>query len=423
MKHFLGILIVCLLPLSALAQNERAPEVPKLSVEVITAGGATGAVYVQQQVLLKVTLISRYPFKTLQIETPKIADVETHVASRARTREFSTYGGSGWRHERVSALFPLRSGSWTIPAITATGSVAGPDGATLGFEATSEARLLDIQPAHPYLNGFWWIAANEVSLSEEWSADIASVRIGDTVRRTIRMTATGTTADRLPELTQNIAPGAIFADVGGERRTRFTPEGAIAEVSRSWDITVNSDNPVNIPPVSVTWWHTGESRPAGSGVPAARIEPLAVDADQLRAELLAEATASKDTSTLMLLILAALIAAPALAIALAFLLASLPTRTDLRLRKSLRHGAVGQQPEAVIRWGKNTIAPEVSTLRALASIAPPKAATVLQNLEGAVYGRAEAPTPDPLAFIQWSRNQRMGRIRSRITGWIMGIAH
>lgn len=422
MRRYLLIAVLCLWYAEAGAQNERAPEIPKLAVELITAGGAGGQTYVQQQVLLKITLISRYPFKTLQIETPRIDDAEIHVASRARTREFSTYGGSGWRHERISALFPVRSGAWRIPAITASGSVIGPDGVTLDFTTASQASILDVQPAHPHLNGFWWVAAQDIRLSDAWSRDIATVQIGDTVRRTVVMNASGTTADRLPELVQNVTPGAVFADAGETSTTRFTPEGAVAEISRSWDITITSDNPVNIAPVSITWWHTGEARPANSGVPAIRIEPLAVDADQLRADLLAEAAARKDNSALMLLMLVALLTVPVLFLAMTLLLAALPTRADLRLRNGLRQGSFQRHAQALVAWGRGTIDPAVSTLQGLAVSAPPKAARVLQGLERATYGLDAVPKRTGAGvFLRWSRQARITRLMQRTGKLVSGV--
>lgn len=422
MRRYLLIAVLCLLSAEAVAQNERAPETPALAVELIAAGGAGGQIYVQQQVLLKVTLISRYPFKTLQIDTPGIEDAEIHVASRARTREFSTYGGSGWRHERISALFPLRSGAWNIPAITASGSVVRPDGVTLDFATSSQASLVDVRPAHPHLNGFWWVAAHDIRLSDEWSRDIATVRIGDTVRRTVLMKATGTTADRLPELVQNVTPGAVFTDAGETRTTRFTPEGAVAEVSRSWDITITADNPVNIAPVSITWWHAGESRPANAGVPAIRIEPLAVDADQLRADLLAEAAARKDSSALMLLVLAALLAIPLLVFAVTLLMTVLPTRADLRLRDGLRRDSFQQQAEALVDWGRTAIDPTVSTLQGLAVSAPPTVARALQGLESATYGQnPQRKRPGARVFMRWSRQQRITRLKQKTGTWVSDV--
>lgn len=422
MRRCLLLALLCLWSAGAGAQNERAPETPELAVELITAGGAGGQTYVQQQVLLKITLISRYPFKTLQIETPGIEDAEIHVASRARTREFSTYGGSGWRHERISALFPVRSGVWKIPAITASGSVVGPDGVTLDFATASQASILDVRPAHPHLNGFWWVAAQEISLSDEWSRDIATVQIGDTVRRTVLMKASGTTADRLPELVQNVTPGAVFADAGETSTTRFTPEGAVAEVSRSWDITITSDNPVNIAPVSITWWHTGDARPANSGVPAIRIEPLAVNADQLRAHLLAEAAARKDNSALMLLVLVALLAVPVLLLATTLLLAILPTRADLRLRNGLRQGSFQRDAKALVAWGRATVDPTVSTLQGLAVNAPPTAAHILQGLESGTYGLGATPKRTGAgAFLKWSRQARITRLMQMARKLALGV--
>lgn len=410
------VFLLIILPGFALAQNERAPEVPELAVEVIVAGGDGAAVYVQQQVLLKITLISRHPFRTLQIESPSIENAEMHVASRARTREFSTYGGSGWRHQRITALFPLRSGEWSLPSITASGSVVAPDGSVRGFEATSPARRIEVQPAHPYLNGFWWIPAEEVALTETYSRDLAGMKIGDTVRRTVRMIAKGTTAERLPELRQETTPGISVHEAGGSQTTRFTPDGGTAEIVRSWDITVNSEDPVNIAPVSVTWWHTGESRPASSGVQAGRIEPLAIDAEKLRADLMAEAAAARDSSAYALVALVVLMALPVAFLGTAFLLAAIPSGADLRLQRQVKTSRVEGLANALVRWGRSSIDPSIRTIGDLIRRAPTQVSEALRGVQSMAYGNSKAPVADLRALLRWSRHVRLLRLRLFIAG-------
>jgi len=407
-------LLALFLPAIAQAQNERAPEVPELDVEVITAGGEAGSVFVQQQVLLKITLTSRHPFRTLQIETPRIGNAEAHVASRPKTREFSTYGGSGWRHQRITALFPLQSGTWTLPPVTASGSVQKPDGTTLGFETRSPARQIEVKPAHPYLNGFWWVAAEDIALSEEYSRDLSGLKIGDTVRRTVRMVARGTTAERLPELRQETTPGVSIHAVGGSQTSRFGPDGGIAEVTRSWAITVNSEDPVNIAPISVTWWHAGEARPASSGVPAGRIEPLAIDAAQLRADLLAEATAERETGTYLLLALLLVLALPVALLCLAALSALLPSRADLRLRRGLARAKPGEGTRAIVRWGQSSVDASVRTVGDLIRHAPPDIAAVLRRAQRSAYGGEDARGPALRPLLRWSRRERLKRLVSAV---------
>jgi len=415
MKWIVGMICILVWPLVAVAQNERAPDVPELQVEVVTAGEPGGAIFVQQQVLLRITLVSRFPFRSLRIDVPEIADTERHVASRPRTSEFSTYGGSGWRHQRVIALFPSRSGVLEIPAVRAAGVVERADGTIAEFRDESEVRVLEVQPAHRYLNGFWWVVADRIELTDDWSKDVASLRIGDTVRRTVTMLAEGVTAERLPELVQRDTPGARIVAVAGERRTRFTPGGATAEITRSWDITVETESAVNIPPVSVTWWNTIESRPAGSGVPAARIEPLAVDVDKLRAELMAEAAARRDQGTFYLILLAGVIVIPLTGLVGAFLLAAMPSMADLRLRWQMRTGSGIEKARALVSWARSTVAPDALTLGDIAAVAPPAVTTSLRKIEAATFGKEAEMAAESAAFSRWSRRVRMRRVRDRVS--------
>lgn len=424
MTRLLLSLMLALLawPLTVTAQNERAPEVPELAVEIVTAMATDSSIFVQQQVLVRISLVSRHPFRTLQVDMPVIAGAEVHTASRARTREFATYGGSGWRHQRVLALFPTASGTLQVPPVRASGSVERPDGTVIAFSSESTARMLEVLPAHRYLNGFWWVAAESLTLEEAWSREIASLRIGDTVRRTVTMVAKGVTADRLPELVQPITPGARIVAAGEERRTRFAPDGATAEVTRSWDITVDSDSPVNVPPVSVTWWNTVESRPASTGVSAARIEPLAIDAEKLRAALMAEAAADRSRDRLVLYLLAALVLLPVSLLLVAILLALAPRPADLRLRRDLRRGGDIAQARAVVTWARATVVPDARTLRDVAAVAPRPVRPVLSDMERGAYGGAGGAAADAGILTRWSRQWRLRGVRHRIVGLLLSVA-
>ncbi len=421
MKWLLGMICILVWPLVVVAQNERAPDVPELQVDVVTAGEPGGAIFVQQQVLLRITLVSRFPFRKLRIDVPEIADTERHVASRPRTSEFSTYGGSGWRHQRVIALFPSRSGVLEIPSVRAEGAVERADGTNVDFIDASEARVLEVRPAHRYLNGFWWVAADRIELADDWSKDVASLRIGDTVRRTVTMLAEGVTADRLPELVQRDTPGARIVAVAGARRTRFTPGGATAEVTRSWDITVETESAVNVPPVSVTWWNTSESRPAASGIPAARIEPLAVDADRLRAELMAEAAARRDQGAFYLALLVVILVLPVTVLVGAFLLAALPSMPDLRLRWRLRTGSGIEKTRALVTWARSTVAPDALTLGEIAADAPSAVSTALRKIEAATFGQEAEQAPDSTVFPRWSRQVRLQRLWDHVSSIIQMV--
>ncbi len=150
MKWLLGVICILLCPPLAVAQNERAPDVPELQVEIVTAGEPGGAIFVQQQVLLRITLVSRFPFWSLRIETPEIADAGTACrlpSAHQRILHIWRVGlAAPARHRPV----PTRSGTLEIPAIraapvlwfcrTAPVSGSGP---------VAQSRVLQVQPAHP----------------------------------------------------------------------------------------------------------------------------------------------------------------------------------------------------------------------------------------------------------------------------------
>ena len=110
---------------AALAQQPlRFPETPELTVHIRPETAETRGVRVQGQVVISISLASRYPFDSLSLQRPEVSGAELFQLVPNRTREVRAVGyrlaggvNSGFLHEILVAVFPRASGVMTVPPI------------------------------------------------------------------------------------------------------------------------------------------------------------------------------------------------------------------------------------------------------------------------------------------------------------------
>ncbi|MEL7047289.1 MAG: protein BatD, partial [Pseudomonadota bacterium] len=110
-------------------------------------------------------------------------------------------------HEIRYAIFPEASGQLRIPAQTFTGRMGS--GRRTLFDTRPSGRLIRRQtegiviPVLPRPADFpnaTWLPAADLSIEEQWSGDLDNLRIGDSVTRTVTLSATGLQGAQLPPL-------------------------------------------------------------------------------------------------------------------------------------------------------------------------------------------------------------------------------
>lgn len=166
--------------------------------------------YVQSQVLYTLRF-----YRRVSITQARLSEPELDNAVIEKLGEDSNYttqiGGIGYQvTERKYAIFPQQSGTLTIAPLQLDAEViTGGQPRFNGFlnrqntqlkRIISKAVTLNVKPIPETFSGGHWLAAEELSLSQEWSGDIARMRVGEPLTRTLRIAAKGTTAGQLPEI-------------------------------------------------------------------------------------------------------------------------------------------------------------------------------------------------------------------------------
>lgn len=266
------------------ARSSQQYDKPVLSVRV-----SPPTAYVQQAITQSLTLVSLHPFESLQLSMPEVAGARTVTLVKPRSKPYATYGFEGFMYETVRVLFPVQSGELILPAITVNGSIKrkGADRPEV-FSRATEPVILQIAAQPAEFKSDWWLAAEEVTLKEEYSSPLDQMHTGDTVQRIVTLRARGLTGEHLPELhmrnTRNLEPlaGPLLRD------TRKTATAVFASVSRTFDLKIN-EGQIDFAPMAVAWWNTATNTRALAAVPAKLIEPLPRDVEGLVSGLLAQA--------------------------------------------------------------------------------------------------------------------------------------
>lgn len=242
------------------------------------------SVYVQAQAILTLRIyhsVSLYDDSSL---TPlQIPDARIEQLGESRTYEKAI---NGLRHgviEMRYAIYPQHSGVLTIPAqvFSATlvdaqpsqdGSPQGPKPGKLMRVSSTEIPLTVKAKPGSYPADAPWLPARSLSLSESWSPEPDHAQVGDSLTRSLTLSAEGLASSQLPPLPATEINGLrrypdqpVLSNQSGERGLVGSREDREALVPiRTGDI--------DLPSVEVVWWNTFEDHLEHTSLPARTLQ-------------------------------------------------------------------------------------------------------------------------------------------------------
>jgi hypothetical protein len=409
----------------ALGQQDTVPEEPTLTVHLTPSEP-----YLQEEIVQAIRLIAPHPFEELVLDLPPVDGADIVTLQRPKTRKFETYGGEGYIYETSRAIFPRRSGELRIPPVRVSGSIGISRNEKMAFALREDSKTLAVRPPPDSFSEDWWLVASDVSIEESWSKPLDTLRVGDRVTRSIAVAVAGATGAHLPELKQGRSNNLTVLPGRTERDTEISPNGVVGRISRSFDIRIDSEQPINIGPIRIVWWDTSNEFEQRSAAPAVRVEPLARDVDQLVSDAMNEATEAKKNSRRGILAIAFSIGAAALA--LAFWLArkgrQRMRREDWSLQRDLQIDGSPVNAVRLLHCWKEAAFPSkrVTSLEQLGKELGPTAEQHLRNLQQAAFGaRPEPVDASSLAFevvkiAQKHRRRAMGEAIARWLDYLLG---
>ena len=238
------------------------------------------SVYVQEQLLFTVRL-----YYTINgIRNPQFTELEMEnsviqLIGSPNQYEKLIDGERYGVYEKRYVIFPQRSGPLEVPDILFRGEVT--DGSsnfvfrnlnTRRVTAFIEGITIDVleRPVAIQDNDFWLPVSN-LTLEESWSTDISNLKVGDSVVRTVTMTADGLDGAVLPPFGPTEIEGLnLYPDPAEIERTFV--EGAIVgtRIETSTMVATESGN-FEIPEISIPWWNINTNPLEATIIPATRL--------------------------------------------------------------------------------------------------------------------------------------------------------
>lgn len=213
-------------------------------------------VYVQEQLILTVRLFFRGNLIGGELSEP----IHPHaiIESLGKQQEFSRYR-DGVRYrvvERRYAIFPQRPGTLKLPPIRFEGQ-ARDESNNLRFLRDSESLFdLPVKDVPTEFSGRTWLPATGLAIEGSDLPSGRRVTAGETIPRTLKLTAAGLPAEALPPLSDAAPQGLRSYPEEPARQTETTPAGLTSSLTQSIDLVPVDAGTVTLPAIRIPWWDT-----------------------------------------------------------------------------------------------------------------------------------------------------------------------
>lgn len=227
------------------------------------------APYVQAQALYTLRLYQAVGVQDVEFHAPRAQLADIRPIDDPQVGEVTRDGRRFRVTARRYAVFPFASGPLALSDGHVTGTVTVPGAsppATEALRLDPPATTLDVLAIPPDAGHGAWLPARRLSISETWSPDPAVARVGQTLRRTIRIEAEGLDAAQLPVL----APGGegFAAHPEVPRLDNYAADNwNVAIREQSWLIVPLRAGSLALPALQLPWWDVGAHRARSAMLP------------------------------------------------------------------------------------------------------------------------------------------------------------
>nr|WP_238178747.1 hypothetical protein [Methylobacterium dankookense] len=381
--------LALLAPLLAAAPARAEIEPGDLTLTVTAERNGNAAPFAREMVLLRIHGLYRQQILLEEVVQPTLANFSwTQLGRDNWSKARLPDGQVGLAFDRTIAIFPHHAGDFTLEPFIHR----------LTVNDAGTRRVVDVRsepipfPVARWTQGSggpdakepWWLPARDVSVTDSWSPDPETVKLGETTRRIVTVEAQGVVAEGLPPRPVMRTRGILTFAGPVTRETIITPSGPVARATYQWDVRPGVPEVIPLEAISIPWFDTVSRTMRETEIPARQIGGGLVDRDSGLAP---------PQGASPLVAAAAGLAAFGLGLVL---LGFGPGGTRLRLnaarRRALRRAAAAGDPEAF----RAEVGRAMQAEPELAEIwqADPAIAARLTALDRAVYAPAGGAAPD-----------------------------
>jgi len=227
--------------------------------------------YVQEQIIYTLQLYRRVQLRDPSLEKPELEGVVMEQMDKGRSFQSSIKGHRYEVNEYRFALYPQENGQLIIPPAVLSATVSNPNPrnnsrnsffnpfASTGksIRIKSEALTLTIKPIpSSYPKGSPWIPSTAVSISENWTPNPPTFKIGEPVTRTLTVKAIGVAESLLPPLPLTDSPHFKIYPEPASSNSQLDAEGVTRTRVESFALIPSKTGAVSLPGVKLHWWDT-----------------------------------------------------------------------------------------------------------------------------------------------------------------------
>lgn len=243
-------------------------------------------VYVRTALIYTIRLYCSLSVVQGTLSEIELSDKDAIVDKMGNDVEFEHYSSKGIRYrgiERKYSVVPEHPGELVFAPIKFQGRVVTGgrnvffDQQTEFMRAESNEIKLEIKPIPAPFNSSNWLAADDVSLSEEWSADPAKIALGEPITWTVTVAAEGALASQIPSLPIQIPSDfkAYFDKPQIENKLGSYGNRGIKQIKVA--LIPTKPGKLTLPELTVPWWDLEENRLKEAKLPGRTIEVFSTD--------------------------------------------------------------------------------------------------------------------------------------------------
>ena len=278
------LLAPLLAPLPARAEIEPGD----LTLTVTAELNGNSAPFSREMVLLKIHGVYKQPILLEEVVQPSLANFSwTQLGRDHWSRTKLADGQSAIAFDRTVAVFPHHAGQFTIEPFVHKLTVND-----VGERRVVEVRSKPIpfpvaswtEPTGgPDAKEPWWLPAKDVAITDSWSPDPETIKVGETTRRIVTLEAQGMVAEGLPPRPVMRTRGIITFAGPVTRETLLTPSGPVARATYQWDVKPGVPEIIPLDAIAIPWFDTNTRTMRETEIPArdtaaGEIYPLALRA-------------------------------------------------------------------------------------------------------------------------------------------------
>lgn len=234
------------------------------------------AIYEQTQLVYTIRLYRSVNITQATLSEIKVSDPDAIIERLGNDIEFEHYNPNGTRYvvvERKYIIFPQHAGEMFISPTIFKGRII--TGGNSFFHVQSEFKRVasneekvTVNPIPAPFQKNNWFAANDVKISEEWSADPSHITLGEPITWTVTLKAEGCPGAQIPTISLNL-PNTLKQYLDKPQTSnQTTNDGYLGIKQIKVALIPTKPDTITIPEISINWWNLKTNQISSCKLPA-----------------------------------------------------------------------------------------------------------------------------------------------------------